>query len=279
MTQKLYVLGVGDLGIDTIHKLLELHVELKKDDCPIPIIQRIPLQEYKNEFKGLDFAAVLDLDYDLRYLNDNVFPIYADDMMECGKILHEKFFDADIVFIIADVYDFSLASLISTTLRKLGVVTIGILITTSHSVAFEFVRKAMPFYNTAFISLYPNAEEYAKSVIKFVSDLILKSNVGIDEIKKFLNDAGHVVLRTGYFGGNNKIKNTTLQALGDYRSLKSSQKFLMKITSGNDFNSSEISEAVEVIKEKTNPNIQIILGHVIDKNLGNSVKITFIAKK
>ena len=110
-------------------------------------------------------------------------------------------------------------------------------------------------------------------------DLLTKEGfvkIDADDVKNVVDGAGRVVAGEGTASGVKRCSDAALQALKDIDNAKA---FILNITTSPEFSLGEMTEATEVLLEKSDPEAQIIWGHVIDESLGDSVKVSIIAAK
>ena len=240
----------------------------------------------KITYEGVNFATLIFDEEDLFF--EAPWLIFFENFDNFSKILMENFSDTDIVFIISDELSMFIASRVLRVLKAAGIFCVGVF-----SFSWDFVHSRnyavnINRYTKSFDLCFYNMNlcvDGFQSIFEFLTDLICKSgfvNLDFDDIKNFLKDSGHAFLRGGYFGGYNKVLNAAFQAISDihWRSKywkENVSKILVNITSSADVTLEELTDAVQVIKEKTkNPDVEIMWAHIIDEKLNNSARVSLI---
>ncbi len=253
--EKVIALGVGRKGCQTVNNMLSKKIE-------------------GVEFVGLRFNVepeVLDLfDIPLKFNVENA--------EECKKVISKNFNDADIIFVIGDS---PLAPYVAKSAKEAEILTISI-VPINNGALKEMLKEN----SDALISFDENISwdeqiKLSQNVVESIVNLITKSgfvNLDFRDIKAVLQDTGTALFGTGHAEGDNRAEIAALQAINMCgEEIKQAKRILLNITTGNEVSLSEMSDAAGVVEETCDPDAQIIWGHVIDENLENSVKVTFIA--
>lgn len=222
----------------------------------------------RSEIDGADFAFMDMNDYD-----------------DCEKIIKEKFSGTDIMFVIANANEsdeLSLAVNIAKNAKSNGIFTIGIAARSGGINEFsDFVNSFVsPFDAVFFLNAYLSSQKktYLK-IIECISDLITKSgyvNIDFADVKEILQDSGRCAFGEGYFAGSDRALNAAREAVHDMN-IESAEKFLVNITTGSKVDLGELYDAASVIGDSANPDAQVVLGHVIDENLNDGLRVSLIA--
>ncbi len=114
-------------------------------------------------------------------------------------------------------------------------------------------------------------------ILSGISDLIIKMgfvNIDIEDIAEILKDAGTVYYGTGTAEAPATAAKKAAKMCGDITNAKG---ILLNITTSTEIMLSEMSDAAHVIEMATNPDAQIIWGHVIYEDMGENVRVTIFA--
>lgn len=255
---KISILGVGFDGCECINEIVD-----REMNC-----------------EGVNFAALGFDGGDLLFCKAPL-KICIENFDDFSKILRENFSDTDIVFIVSCDASMFIASRVSRVLKIIGIFSVGIFSVpwdVFHGNNFVWsIDRYKKSFDLYFCNLNLGVGEF-QSIFECLTDFIYKSgfvNLDFDDIKNFLKDSGHAYINGGYFGGCNKASNAALQASSG---IKNAIKILAKITSDADITLEELTDAVQVIKEKTgNPDVEIMWAHILDEKLNNSARVSLIA--
>lgn len=120
--------------------------------------------------------------------------------------------------------------------------------------------------------------------VKGISDIIAKPghiNVDFADVRTIMKDMGLAVMGTGRARGVDRALQAAQQAISspllENMSIKGAKGVLLNISGGPDLALYEINDAAAIITKEADPNANIIVGSVIDPNLGDEIIITVIA--
>jgi len=119
--------------------------------------------------------------------------------------------------------------------------------------------------------------------IKGISDLIAVEgliNLDFADVKTIMQDKGlaHMGLGTGQ--GEDKAADAAKMAISSpllETSIKGATGILVNITGDAELGILEVNQAVEIIREQADPNVNVIFGASIDENFHDMVQITVVA--
>jgi len=252
-SEKIVALGVGRKGCQIVEQMLG-----KIDGV---------------EFANVRFQAEDDV---LNLFNVPLkFNLEKDD--DCNKIIDENFQDADLIFVIGDS---PLVSSVVKAAKEAGKLTIGITTSNNENLRAEFKQASDALISFNEVLFSEEQIKLSQNVVESIVNLITKSgfiNLDFEDIKAILQNTGTAFLGTSSAEGDNRAKIAALQAVSMCGELKNVKRILLNITTGSEISLSEMADAAGIIQEKANPDMQSIWGHVIDENLENNVKVTFIA--
>ena len=120
--------------------------------------------------------------------------------------------------------------------------------------------------------------------IKGISDIISKPghiNVDFADVRTVMKDMGMAILGTGRCSGEDRARQAALSAINspllENVSINGAKGVLINITGNIDLGLHEIHEAASVIYDMVSEDANIILGSVIDPDIGDDVMVTVIA--
>jgi cell division protein FtsZ len=134
------------------------------------------------------------------------------------------------------------------------------------------------------IEAFGMINEVLNQSVRSISDIITRSghiNVDFADVREIMKDKGIAVMGTARCSGQGRAKKAALEAINspllENMSIAGARSVLLNITGGTDLGLQEISEAASVIYEQADEDANIILGSVIDSQMGNEVAVTIIA--
>ncbi|HZZ99005.1 MAG TPA: cell division protein FtsZ [Candidatus Saccharimonadia bacterium] len=119
--------------------------------------------------------------------------------------------------------------------------------------------------------------------VQAISDLITVPglvNVDFADVKTIMNESGTALMGIGTASGENRAVTAARAATSSPLlevSIEGAKGILYTITGGEDLTLSEVSEASAIIHQTADPDANIIFGATIDKEMGNTIKISVIA--
>jgi len=126
--------------------------------------------------------------------------------------------------------------------------------------------------------------EVLNQSVKGVSDIITRAghiNVDFADVREIMRDQGLAVMGTGRASGEDRARKAALSAISspllENMSIAGARGVLLNISGNSALGLHEISAAASVIYDQADPDANIILGSVIDDNLGEDVSVTVIA--
>jgi cell division protein FtsZ len=219
--------------------------------------------------------------------------------------------DSDILFLTAGLgggTGSGAIPVISKAARELGILTVAIVAT---PFAFEG-RRRLHYANEAIevlketvdtLIVVPNqklleisdpkismldafalSDDVLKQAIKGISDIITKAghiNVDFADVREIMKDMGLAIMGTGVAEGENRARQAALNAISspllEDVSIQGAKGVLINITGNTDLGLQEINDAASLIHDMVSEDAEIILGSVINSNMGDNVMVTVIA--
>ena len=200
------------------------------------------------------------------------------------------------------------ARVIANAARELGILTVGIV---TKPFAFEGKRRMKQAEDAAIglkeavdtLLIVPNqkllefvdpkismldAFAYSNSIlkqaIKGISDIIKKPgliNVDFADVRTVMKDMGMAVMGTGRASGEGRARTAAMQAISspilENGSIEGARGILLNITGNHSLGLQEIHEAASIVHDLVSEDANIILGSVIDDEVGDDIIVTVIA--
>lgn len=128
------------------------------------------------------------------------------------------------------------------------------------------------------------SDDVLKQAVKGISDIITRAghiNVDFADVREIMKDMGMAIMGIGRAEGEDRARQAALKAINspllEDVSIKGAKGVLINITGNTDLGLHEINEAAMLVHDMVSDDAQIILGSVIDPNIGNEIMITVIA--
>ncbi|MDR1869868.1 MAG: cell division protein FtsZ [Treponema sp.] len=137
---------------------------------------------------------------------------------------------------------------------------------------------------TTYDRAYHLADEVLCQGVQGISELITKTgfkNTDFADVKTIMQDKGDALMGIGFGSGDNRsmdaIKNAIDNPLLEDTTIDGATGVLINITGPADITLVEIQNIIKTIKDKCNPEVNLIHGLRIDPELENTIQITVIA--
>jgi len=131
------------------------------------------------------------------------------------------------------------------------------------------------------LSMVNNVLKYA---VKGVSDIIVKPghiNVDFADVRAIMRDMGMAIMGTGRSDGQDRARKAALSAISspllEDIKIDGAKGVLINITGNSNLTLQEINDAANLIYERSSDDADIILGSVVDPDIGDEVVVTVIA--
>jgi len=300
---KIKVVGVGGCGCNSINTLIKkgiTNVELiatntdiqSLDACQSPV----KIQAGKNLTKGLGTGAKPETGQKaIEEVKDEIW-----------KLLE----GSDLVFVTAGMgkgTGTGGAPIIAEMAKSMGALVIGIVFTPfAHEgsermrIAMEGIRNLKESVDTLIVisnqklltlvgdedvrSAIEYGNEVLYNAVRGIVDIITKPgiiNVDFMDVKSIMRDGGDALLGTGIARGEHRATEAAQKAISnplvEGLSITGAKRALVNIVSGNKVSFKEVSEAINVIKERAGEGINLIYGVAYDESLNEDLMVTVIA--
>ena len=122
-----------------------------------------------------------------------------------------------------------------------------------------------------------NAQEKDAEAIKKIITGLLEGmgfvSLEADDVKAIVDGAENVIAGEGTASGENRCADAAHEAVKD---IKGAKKLLVCITSGPDIALAEMTSAATAVMEASDPDAELVWGHVIDEAMGDAVKVSVV---
>jgi cell division protein FtsZ len=156
--------------------------------------------------------------------------------------------------------------------------TVDTLIVIPNERLLEIVDKKTPV-NQAF-SL---ADDVLRQGIQGISEVITMPgmiNVDFADVRAIMGEGGSALMAIGRAAGDNRAIQAAEKAIGNKLldvSIDGARGILINVRGGNDLSLHEVREAVQIIRKKADPNVNIKFGAAFDPDMDDEIQITVIA--
>ncbi len=300
---KIKVVGVGGAGNNAVNRMVEegiKNVQFISINTEEQILQSsksdIQMNIGKNTTKGLGAGA-----------NPILGEMAAkEDEENIAKMLA----GADMVFVTAGMgggTGTGAAPVVCEIAKKMGILTVGIV---TKPFAFEGKRrrdnalngvsrmrknvdalivvensnllKALP-KGTTMIQAFSEADGILRKGVQGITDLItIPGYINIDfaDVKTIMRDSGIAHMGIGVAEGDQRALDAAISAMDSpllETSVKGAKGVIVNVTGGADLGLSEVSTAVNYIKEFLDQDANIIFGTIVDERIEDAIMVTVIA--
>ena len=138
--------------------------------------------------------------------------------------------------------------------------------------------------NLSLLDAFKKADDILYHAVKGISDLIIVPgliNLDFADVKNIMSEMGLALMGTGSASGENRAVEAAQKAISspllEDNTIQGAHGVLLNITGGPDMTLHEIHEASTLIQKEAHEDANIIFGTVIDKNMGDEIRITVIA--
>jgi cell division protein FtsZ len=138
--------------------------------------------------------------------------------------------------------------------------------------------------NLSLLDAFKKADDILYHAVKGISDLIIVPgliNLDFADVKNIMSRMGLALMGTGSASGENRAVEAAQKAISspllEDNTIQGAHGVLLNITGGPDMTLHEINEASSLIQKEAHEDANIIFGTVIDKNMGDEIRITVIA--
>ena len=134
------------------------------------------------------------------------------------------------------------------------------------------------------LDAFKPSDDVLRQAVQGISDLITTSgliNVDFADVKAIMSERGMAMMGIGISSGDNRAVEAATKAISspllEEIDISGARGVLVNISGSSNMTMDEFDAASRIIHEKVNEDANIIVGLVIDEDLGDFVKITAIA--
>lgn len=138
--------------------------------------------------------------------------------------------------------------------------------------------------NTTFTEAFALADDVLYQGVKGVTDLMVRPgliNLDFADVRAVMDEMGKAMMGTGEAEGDNRAIEAAEKAIAnpllDEISLEGARGVLINITGGHDLTLFELDEAANKIREKVDPDANIIVGSTLDTSMGGAMRVSVVA--
>jgi cell division protein FtsZ len=200
------------------------------------------------------------------------------------------------------------APIIAQAARELGVLTVGVVTKPFQFEGNKRMRQAeegiealqkvvdtliiIPNQNlfrlanerTTFTEAFALADDVLYQGVKGVTDLMVRPgliNLDFADVRAVMDEMGKAMMGTGEASGDNRAVQAAEKAIAnpllDEISLNGAKGVLINITGGYDLTLFELDEAANIIREKVDPDANIIVGSTLDTSMEGTLRVSVVA--
>ncbi|NBZ87042.1 cell division protein FtsZ [Stagnihabitans tardus] len=200
------------------------------------------------------------------------------------------------------------APIIAQAARELGVLTVGVVTKPFQFEGNKRMRQAeegiealqkvvdtlivIPNQNlfrlanerTTFTEAFAMADDVLYQGVKGVTDLMVRPgliNLDFADVRAVMDEMGKAMMGTGEASGQDRAVQAAEKAIAnpllDEISLNGAKGVLINITGGYDLTLFELDEAANIIREKVDPDANIIVGSTLDPTMEGTLRVSVVA--
>ena len=200
------------------------------------------------------------------------------------------------------------APIIAQAARELGVLTVGVVTKPFQFEGAKRMRQAeegiealqkvvdtliiIPNQNlfrlanerTTFTEAFAMADDVLYQGVKGVTDLMVRPgliNLDFADVRAVMDEMGKAMMGTGEATGEDRAVQAAEKAIAnpllDEISLNGAKGVLINITGGYDLTLFELDEAANIIRDKVDPDANIIVGSTLDTTMEGAIRVSVVA--
>ena len=138
--------------------------------------------------------------------------------------------------------------------------------------------------NTSLLDAFKEANDVLLGAVQGIADLIIRPgmiNVDFADVRTVMSEMGMAMMGTGSAKGEDRAREAAEKAINspllDDIDLEGARGILVNITAGLDLSLGEFSEVGDTIEEFASEDATVVVGTVIDPNMGEELKVTVVA--
>jgi len=304
MPVRIRVIGVGGAGCNAVNTMIGAglsHVEFIAANTDLQALQRslaaFKVQLGPERTRGLGAGARPE--------------VGKEAALESKDPIRECLEGADMVFVTAGMgggTGTGATPIVANIARELGALTVGVVTKPFQyeghrrmSHAEEGIRELRRHVDTLLIipnqrllgivdkatpllEAFKVADDVLRQAIQGIADVITTTghiNVDFADVRTVMTHTGRAVMGMGISRGTNRAMEAAQKAVSspllEDGSVEGARGVLLNITGGPSLSLHEVDEAASIIKEAADPQANIIVGQVINPDMGDELVVTVIA--
>ncbi|MGD2103873.1 MAG: cell division protein FtsZ [Anaerolineae bacterium] len=127
------------------------------------------------------------------------------------------------------------------------------------------------------------ADDVLRQGIQGISELITVPgliNLDFADVRTIMAEGGAALMAVGRASGDDRAVEAAEQAISSHLldiTIDGARGILFNVTGGSDLSLYEVNEAASIIKETAHPDVNLIFGAVVDREMQDEIRITVIA--
>jgi len=304
MPVRIRVIGVGGAGCNAVNTMIGSglsHIEFIAANTDLQALQRslaaFKVQLGPERTRGLGAGARPE--------------VGKEAALESKDPIRESLEGADMVFVTAGMgggTGTGATPIVANIARELGALTVGVVTKPFQyeghrrmSHAEEGIRELRRHVDTLLIipnqrllgivdkatpllEAFKVADDVLRQAIQGIADVITTTghiNVDFADVRTVMTHTGRAVMGMGISRGTNRSMEAAQKAVSspllEDGSVEGARGVLLNITGGPSLSLHEVDEAASIIKEAADPQANIIVGQVINPDMGDELVVTVIA--
>lgn len=138
--------------------------------------------------------------------------------------------------------------------------------------------------NTSLLDAFKTANDVLLGAVQGIADLIIRPgmiNVDFADVRTIMSEMGMAMMGTGAARGESRAREAAEMAIRspllDDINLQGARGILVNITAGIDLTLGEFSEVGDTVEEFASENATVVVGTVIDPDMGEELRVTVVA--
>ena len=304
LTPRIVVIGVGGAGGNAVNNMIEAGLQgvefvVANTDAQALTRSKAPVQIQLGVGKTSGLGAGANPD------------VGAESAKESADEIKKLLNGAHMCFIAAGMgggTGTGAAPIIAQAARELGVLTVGVVTKPFQFEGGKRMRQAeegiealqkvvdtliiIPNQNlfrlanerTTFTEAFAMADDVLYQGVKGVTDLMVRPgliNLDFADVRAVMDEMGKAMMGTGEATGEDRAVQAAEKAIAnpllDEISLNGAKGVLINITGGHDLTLFELDEAANIIREKVDPEANIIVGSTLDTAMEGRIRVSVVA--
>ncbi len=137
---------------------------------------------------------------------------------------------------------------------------------------------------TSMLDAFSAANDVLLGAVQGIADLIIRPgmiNVDFADVRTVMSEMGMAMMGTGRASGENRARDAAEAAIRspllEDVDLHGARGILVNVTAGPDLNIGEFTDVGNIVDEFASDSATVVVGTVIDQDLGDEIKVTVVA--